>query len=143
MYLPPVTLAQFLAYVPEQAETHTPSPIINALAQTLCTTPLIEAKEVAAHLAVDVRKLSGAIEIEMGMRLIDAIHQFRLHQIQQYLQAHPEARLEDVAHAFGYASDVTLWRLFQRKLGLTAKGRKSQAGPERFNLMVREIRNRR
>ena len=140
-YLPVVTFQQVLDYTPGQAETYTSSPIVNALAETLHTTLLIESQEVADYLAVDRHKLGGAIQLDLGMRLIDVIQQFRLHQIQQYRDTHPDAPLDTVAHACGYASDSSLWRFFQRKLGTTAKGKKSMAGPERFNEMRRERRN--
>ena len=139
-YLPVVTFQQVLDYTPGQVETYTSSPIVNALAETLHTTILIESQEVADYLAVDRHKLGGAIQLDLGMRLIDVIQQFRLHQIQQYRDAHPDAPLDSVAHACGYASDSSLWRFFQRKLGTTAKGKKSMAGPERFNEMRRESR---
>ena len=141
-YLPVVTFQQVLDYTPGQAETYTPSPIVNALAETLHTTLLIESQEVADYLAVDRHKLGGAIQLDLGMRLIDVIQQFRLHQIQQYRDAHPDAPLDTVAHACGYASDSSLWRFFQRKLGTTATGRKSKAGPEFYNEMRRESRRR-
>ena len=141
-YLPVVTFQQVLDYTPGQAETYTSSPIVNALAETLHTTLLIESQEVADYLAVDRHKLGGAIQLDLGMRLIDVIQQFRLHQIQQYRDAHPDEPLDTVAHACGYASDSSLWRFFQRKLGTTATGKKSNAGPERFNEMCKEIRKR-
>ena len=141
-YLPVVTFQQVLNYTPGQAETYTSSPIVNALAETLHTTLLIESQEVADYLSVDRHKLGGAIQLDLGMRLIDVIQQFRLHQIQQYRDAHPDEPLDTVAHACGYASDGSLWRFFQRKLGTTAKGKKSMAGPERFNEMRRESRRR-
>lgn len=139
-YLPVVTFQQVLDYTPGQAETYTSSPIVNALAETLHTTILIESQEVADYLAVDRHKLGGAIQLDLGMRLIDVIQQFRLHQIQQYRDAHPDEPLDTVAHACGYASDSSLWRFFQRKLGTTAKGKKSMAGPERYNERRKERR---
>ncbi len=141
-YLPVVTFQQVLDYTPGQAETYTSSPIVNALAETLHTTLLIESQEVADYLAVDRHKLGGAILLDLGMRLIDVIQQFRLHQIQQYRDAHPDEPLDSVAHACGYASDGSLWRFVQRKLGTTAKGKKSMAGPEFYNEMRRESRRR-
>ena len=103
---------------------------------------MIECKEIAEYLSVNERKLAGAIQLDLGMRLIDVIQQFRLHQVQQYREAHPDESLDVVARACGYASDSSLWRFFQRKLGTTATGRKSLAGPERFNEMCKESRRR-
>ena len=141
-YLPVATFQQVLDYTPGEVETYTSSPVVNALAETLHTTLLIESQEVADYLAVDRHKLGGAIQLDLGMRLIDVIHEFRLHQIQQYRNAHPDEPLDSVAHACGYASDGSLWRFVQRKLGMTATGKKSQAGPERFNEMRRASRKR-
>lgn len=141
-YVPVATFQQVLDYTPGVVETYTSSPIVNALAKTLHQTLLIESQEVAEYLAVDARKLAGAIQLDLGMRLIDVIQQFRLHQIQQYRKSHPDEPLDKVAHACGYASDSSLWRFFQRKLGTTATGKKSNAGPERFNEMCKEIRKR-
>lgn len=141
-YLPVVTFQQVLDYTPGQVETYTSSPIVNALAETLHTTLLIESQEVADYLAVDRHKLGGAIQLDLGMRLIDVIQKFRLHQIQQYRDAHPDESLDTVAHACGYASDGSLWRFFQRKLGMTATGKKSEAGPEWYNERRKERRRR-
>lgn len=141
-YLPIATFQQVLEYVPDQVETHTASPIVNAMAEALHETLIIESQGIAEYLAVDERKLAGAIQLDLGMRLIDVIHQYRIHQIQQYLEAHPDEPLDSVAHACGYASDNTLWRFLQRKLGITATGKKSQAGPERFDEMRKASRRR-
>ena len=141
-YLPVATFQQVIEYVPDQVETHTVSPIVNAVAEALHETLIIESQGIAEYLAVDERKLAGAIWLDLGMRLIDVIHQFRLHQIQQYREAHPDEPLDAVAQACGYASDNSLWRFFQRKLGTTATGRKSHAGPERFDEMRKERRRR-
>jgi len=142
-YLPVATFQQVIDYIPGKEDTFTASPIVNALAEALYETQCIECKELAEYLDVDVRKLGGAVQLDLGMRLIDVIQQYRIHQVQRYLDEHPDASLEEVAHACGYASSDTLWRFFQRKLGTTVRGKKSQAGPERFNLMCQKIRKRR
>lgn len=142
-YRPVASLQQVLDYRHDAPETHTASPIVNAVAHALHTTRLIECHELADYLAVDARKLAGAIELDMGQRLITVIQQYRLHEVKLYREAHPQDSLESVAQACGYASQGSLWRFFQRQLGRTPKGKKSHAGPERYNLMVRELRNRR
>ena len=141
-YLPVATFQQVIEYVPGQVETYTVSPIVNAVAEALHVTKIIESQGIAEYLAVDERKLACAIQLDLGMRLIDVIQQFRIHQIQQYREAHPDDSLDAVAQACGYASDNSLWRFFQRKLGTTATGRKSHAGPERFDEMRKESRRR-
>ncbi len=139
-YLPVATFQQVINFVVGEEKTYTPSPIVNAVAEALHETSLIECKEIADYLSVNERKLASAIQLDLGMRLIDVIQMFRLDQIQKYHKSHPDEPLASVAHACGYASDSTLWRFFQRKLGTTAKGRKSHAGPERYNEMRRESR---
>lgn len=141
-YLPAATFQQVIEYMPDQVETHTASPIVNAVAEALHNTLIIESQGIAEYLTVDERKLAGAIQLDLGMRLIDVIHQFRIHQIQQYRIDHPDEPLDAVARACGYASDSTMWRFFQRKMGTTATGRKSHAGPERFDEMRKASRKR-
>ena len=142
-YLPAVTLQQVFDYIPGQPETYTASRLVNAVAEALYDTKCIESKELAEYLAVDARKLAYAIQLEMDMRLIDVIQQYRIHQVEEYIGVHPDAKLDDVAKVFGYANDSTLWRLFQRKLGLTVRGEKSNAGPELWLMMREEIKKRR
>lgn len=142
-YLPVATFQQVINYIPGNAETYTASPIVNALAQALFQTQLIESKEIAEYLDVDARRLACAIQLDLGMKLIDVIQQYRINQVQQYTQEHPDATLTEVAHACGYASDDSLWRFFQRKLGTTVGGTKSNAGPEHYNLLRQELRKKR
>lgn len=141
-YLPVATFQQVIEYVPGQVETYTVSPIVNAVAEALHETKIIESQGIAEYLAVDERKLANAIQLDLGMRLIDVIQQFRILQIQHYRKAHPDEPLDAVARACGYASDSTLWRFFQRKLGITVTGKKSNAGPERFDEMRKRSRRR-
>lgn len=141
-YLPVATFEQVVAYVPGNTETYTPSPLVNAVAEALYETKWIESKEIAEYLEVDARKLAYAIQLELGMKLIDVIQKYRILQIEKYREEHPDETLDNVAKACGYACDTTLWRLFQRKFGRTVTGKKSEAGPERFNEMVKQSRKR-
>lgn len=129
-YLPVATFQQVLDYVPGQPETYTASPIVNAVAEALYETKYIEGKDLAEYLALDPRKLTHAMQIDLGMSLIEVIHNYRLHQIEAYYNAHPGETLDQVAQACGYSSKGSVWRFFQRKLGKTVTGRKSEAGPE-------------
>ena len=142
-YLPVATIQQVFDYIPGNADTYTSSPIVNALAQALYETLFIESKEIAEYLDVEPRKLACAIQLDLGMKLIDVIQQYRINQVQQYTQNHPDATLTEVAHACGYASDDSLWRFFKRKLGTTEGGTKCNAGPERYNLLRQELRKNR
>ena len=142
-FLPVATLEQVLGYVPGLPETYTASPLVNAVADALFCTKCIESKELAVYLEVDARKLAYAIQLEMGIRLIDVIHSYRIHQIEEYHKAHPDMKLDDVAKACGYACDSTLWRFFQRKLGMTVMGKKSEAGQELWLKMREDSKKRR
>lgn len=141
-YLPVATFQQVLDYVPGQPETYTASPIVNAVAEALCVTKCIESKELAEYLALDSVKLAHAVQIDLGMSLIDVIHNYRLRQIEAYYEAHPGETLDQIAQACGYASKGSVWRFFQRKVGKTVTGQKSQAGEEQWRKR-RDERNRR
>ncbi len=129
-YLPVTTFQQVLDYVPGQPETYTASPVVNAVAEALCVTKCIESKDLAEYLALDSNKLAHALQIDLGMTLIEVIHNYRLRQIEAYYNAHPDQTLDQIAQACGYSSKGSVWRFFQRKLGKTVTGRKSEAGPE-------------
>lgn len=124
-FLPIATLQEVLAYNPSDASTHTASPLVNAVAEVLYSTHVIEASELAELLSLDQRKLSGALQIELGMSLRDVIKHYRIHAIQTYISQHPEATLQEVARENGYASDNAIWRLFLRHLGTTPNGTES------------------
>lgn len=141
-YLPLATFEQVLSYNPADSATFTPSPIVNAVAEALHETLFIESGEIADYLEVDRVKLNHALSLDLGMTLIDVIHHYRLHQVQQYIEQHPNQKLDEVAHACGYASAGSLWRFMQRKLGTTARGEKSLAGPENFNEVLKELRKK-
>ena len=129
-YLPVAEFQQILDYVPGQPETYTASPIVNAVAEALYETKCIESKELAEYLAVEPRKLANAVQLDLGMKLIDVIQNYRIHQIEAYHSAHPSATLDEIAQACGYSCKGSVWRFFQRKLGKTVTGKKSEAGPE-------------
>ena len=92
-YLPVATLQQVFDYIPGQPETYTASRLVNAVADALYETKCIESKELAEYLAVDARKLAYAIQLEMGMRLIDVIQKYRIHQVDEYCKMHPDTKL--------------------------------------------------
>lgn len=124
-FLPIATLQQVLAYNPSDASTHTASPLVNAVAEVLYNTHVIEAQALADCLQLDQRKLSGALQIELGMSLRDVIKHYRIHAIRTYICQHPEATLSQVAKQNGYASDNAIWRLFLRHFGTTPSGTES------------------
>ncbi len=141
-YKPTVTLADIIAYRVDDEATHTKSPIMNAVAQALCETKAIICADIAKYLEVDVRMLSTAVFLETGIKFIDLIRDYRMHQINEYIKEHPEENLDTVARANGYASGGSLWRFFQRRCGNTPLGKKSDAGQELWLLWREETKKR-
>ena len=125
-----VTVDDIWNYRPEEEATHTPVPILNAVAEALYTTNLIEAKTIAEGLQIDPDLLAKIVKFELGVKLIDLIHQYRFRQVTDYVSANPKEPLEKVALRFGYSSYASLWRFMQRIGGVTPDGKKSNAGPE-------------
>lgn len=138
---PFVTFEQILAFRPNEPETHTASPIVNAVATILVETRTIRAGEVSDMLGVDQRSLTGALLISTGMNTLDLLRKYRLAEAQAYLKAHPDQSLEETAHALGYANYNALWRFLQRALGITPNGKQSKAGPERWKQIRDSIRS--
>ena len=126
-FLPVASIDDVLAFNPADASTYTPSPLVNAVAEVLSTTHLLEANDVADYLQLDRRKLSCALQIELGMSLRDVIKQYRINEIRSYIRQHPDDTLNDVALHTGYSSDNAIWRLFLRNFGTTPNGQKSTA----------------
>lgn len=142
-YLPSVSLDQIKLYCPTDEATWTCSHLVNAVLEAICESNAISCNEIADFMHLDARKLSAAIEIETGMKLQELLHQFKLAQIQNYIESHPKATQEEIAKANGYASDCTLWRFFQRKLGTTPSGAVSRSkSDERWQAQLREMRNK-
>lgn len=135
-YIPTITLEDILNYRVEDETTYTKSPLINAVAEALCKTKAIQSTDIAHYLELDPRMLASAVMIETGMKLIDLIHDYRMHQILVYIKNHPKENLDTVAQANGYASAGSLWRFFQRRIGTTPLGKKSEAGEELWQLWL-------
>ena len=138
-----VTVEDILNYLPEDESTHTPVPMLNALAEALCSSNVIEARKLAKGLQIDASLLSATVKFELGVTLVDLLHQFRFRQVSEYVAAHPDEMLESVAQRFGYSSYNTLWRFMQRVGGVTPNGKKSHAGPERWLVWREELKRRR
>ena len=140
-YKPSITLQDLLAYNPEDPTTHTPSPLMNALAEILQLTKLRDAQQIADLLEVDKLKLSFAIELETEMSLKVLITQFRLEQIKLYMAEHPDLSSTQVAQDFDFPSKHAFWRFFQINTGVTPEGKKSDAPKiDNYSKMVRRIR---
>ncbi len=139
-YKPIATIEQVIAYRPDEPETHTPSRLVNAVAEALYATKFIEVKDLAAYMELTQHQLATALGMEMGMSPVEVLHHYRLLQAQQYVKEHPDQNLDQVAHAIGYASAGSLWRFFERKLGITPRGQKSEAGEELWLVMEKALR---
>lgn len=121
-YAPSVTFEQLLAYDPNDSATHTASPIVNAVAEILCENHLLECAAIARHMRLDPRKLTAAVQVETGMLFTELVRQYRIAKIREYIAAHPNATLEEVAKANGYVSNRSMWRLFKDRFNETARG---------------------
>lgn len=144
-YLPVATFEQVLAYCPDDASTHTASPLVNAVCNVLCLTKCIEAGEVAKLLGLDRDRLTIALQLDLGMTLVEVVQQYRLQQILQFVNEHPDAPRDEVAKHFGYASRNSLWRFVERKCGTTVSGTPSHAKKEEWRDTMKrliEMKNR-
>lgn len=108
---PYVTLDHFYRY----PEASTGSVLCDAVADVLYTTRYIRVAHIARYTQVESRKLSCAIEVVTGMPFTELVKSYRLHQVQQYLLAHLDDSLDDVAAATGFSSDSVLADLFRRE----------------------------
>lgn len=141
-YQKQATFEQILAYRPEDVKTHTPSPIVNALADTLYTTKLIECVEVAEHLGVEYQLLTAAVRLETGLYLKDIIQQYRLAQLDAFRSEHAdkEYTVDEMAHALGYANGKSIARFLRTKKGETVRGRHSIAEKDNYVKMRSQYR---
>ena len=124
-----ITVADVINYRPDDVSTHTRSLLVNAVAEVLYTTDLLECKDIASYMAVDARSLANAIRLELEMPFRDVVQQYRLAQVKRFLAEHPsrEYKAEELAAAIGYSSSTSISRFLSKHLGLTPKGRKSVA----------------
>ena len=137
-YEPQHTPDDIWAYKSEDPSTHTRVPLLNAVAEALHHTNLISVTKIAEALHVDADYLSATVKLELGVPLVELLHQFRYRQVSIYVAANPNEALDSVARKFGYASYGSLWRFTQRYAGLTPRGEKSEAGDELW-LVWREM----
>lgn len=126
-YLPEITLQDVLAYRPDDEQTYTSSRLVNTVANILFTTKTREQKVFTQRLQLDIRHLTYALELEIGMTLKELIVQYRLAQIKQFMEQNPEMKVTDVARHTGFSSTHALWRFFQIHTGETPTGQKSEA----------------
>lgn len=140
-----ITLADVLRYRPDDASTHTGSLLVNAVAEILYTTNLLECNDIALYMSVDARALASAIKLELEMSFHDLVQQYRLAQVKQFLAEHPgykNYKAEELAAAIGYSSSASISRFLKKHLGITPKGRKSVA-TDRWTQLRSEIRAQR
>lgn len=116
-YRPFVTIEHFYNY----PAASTGSVICDAVADALYNTRLIRVGDIAEYLELDARKLSSAVQLDAGFSLVQLVQSYRLHQVQQYMIAHPEELVEQWAHAAGFSSDSVLSDLIRRECNGTAE----------------------
>lgn len=129
-YEPKYTPDDIWAYNTEDTATHMNVPLLNAVAEALHHTNLNSVTKIGEALNVDADYLSATVKFELGVPLVELLHQFRFRQVRAYITANPDESLDKVAHRFGYASYGSLWRFTQRFAGMTPRGEKSEAGDE-------------
>lgn len=139
-FLPVATFDQVVAFDPSDSSTYTASPLVNAVAEVLHTTKLIECRDIAKHLEVDERKLSSALTLELGMTLNVLLDRYRMKQVLDFIRNHPECTPDQLAHEIGYASRNGISRFLYTKLGITPTGRKSNRSKDRSVEMLSKIR---
>ena len=124
-----ITFEEVINYRPDDASTHTRSLLVNAVAEVLYTTDLLECKDIASYMAVDARSLASAIRLELEMSFREVVQQYRLAQVRRFLAEHSdrEYKAEELAAAIGYSSSTSICRFLSKHLGITPKGRKSVA----------------
>lgn len=130
-FLPIVTIEEVFAFSPENPATFTRSLLVNAVAEVLFTTKLIECKSIAYYLKLDERKLSNALSIELGMTLKELVVAYRTKQVEEYRATHPDCTPDELAEAIGYSSAVSISRFLNTQLGITPAGNKSHRSKDR------------
>jgi len=136
------TFEQIVAYRPEQSETYTPSPLVNAIAEVLFTSQIMNCSQIAKILGLETRALCVAFKVETGLLLDEVVADYRLQRAQKYIEQNPDSDMQAVAKVCGYASGATLWHAFQRKLGVTPTGKTSKAREERYLAIRKEVKGR-
>lgn len=129
-YEPQHTPDDVWAYNPEDPSTYMRVPLLNAVAEVLHLTNYITVNQIAEALHVEKDLLSALVKFELGVPLVELLHNFRYRQVRVYTAAHMDEPLDEIAHRFGYASYGSLWRFTQRYAGVTPRGEKSEAGDE-------------
>ncbi len=92
--------------------------LLDAVAKVMVETQLLEGKHVAKLLGVPERKLSGAMELLMGMSLSQLIHEWRFLQACHLLKE-TELPLEEVARKCGFGNSRPMNLVFKKRLNTT------------------------
>ena len=141
-YPPTITMADILAYQPDNAATHTPAPIVNAVCEVLYHTTFRQARTIATMLEVNYQKLLHAVELETGLPLKDIIMQYRIAQFCAYRDSHPGMSSSELAKACGFSSYHALWRFVEHTIGQTPSGEKSNATEDAWTRYARQLRQK-
>ena len=124
-----ITLEDVIAYRPDDPATHTKSCLVNAVADVLFTTKLLECNDIASYMSLPTHELAAAIKVELKMTFSHLVQQYRLVQVRQFLAEHPDRKYnsEELSAAIGYSSSGSIARFLAKQLGITPKGRSSAA----------------
>ncbi len=118
---PTFSVSELFAAANEAENTHsavTDQPILAPVINVLMHTRILETEELAKTLEVNVRKLSGAIELLTGLPLGKFISEWRLLQSQDLL-LNTDLPYTEVAQRCGYADECSLILLYERRLNTT------------------------
>lgn len=92
--------------------------LLDAVVKVMIETQLLEGKHVAKLLDVPERKLSGAMELLMGLSLSQLIHEWRFRQACQLLKE-TELPLDEVAQKCGFGNSRPMNLVFKKRLNTT------------------------
>ncbi len=100
------------------AMPQTGSKLMDAVARTLATMPCGRGIEVARHLDVDARKLSGAVGLNCSIKLDELVNAYKMRLICELIQ-YTQLTAEEVAARVGMTETSTLDHLIRKKLKTT------------------------
>lgn len=129
-YKPTVSFEDIWKFKTEDAKTYTAVPIVNAMADALYSTTIIECKTIAERMELEPKYLNIIMKVETGMTASELLHSYRFRQVIEYVKANPDEPMDAVAKRFGYSSYGSLWRFTQRIGGVNPDGKISMAGEE-------------
>lgn len=105
---------------------------LDALIETLRTTTIIKAKDMALHMGEDRRKLSGYVEVQTGKSLQEMIDLWRVLQAHDLIMQDSTMSNDEISAALGYRDRHSLVNNFTRRYGLTPYDYRLQRQRKRY-----------